>query len=324
MRVSERVAVGRVGRGAVAALSVAALMGCGGSEAANRPDAAATAAPHVVEFDGAKAMEYVRAQLAFGARVPGTAAHRQAGDWLVREFGARADTVIQQTWTHTTADGKRLPMRNVLASFNPTATRRVLYVAHWDSRPISEKATDPSRRALPVPGANDGASGVAILLALADVLKAKPSSIGVDILLVDGEDWGDFDTNTDVLIGSRYFAANLPNPDYNPEFGIVWDMVGKPNAQFLYESNSVRAAPEVIQRVWGTAAAIGHGAYFPTREYGAITDDHVPLIEVGMRVIDVIDLAFDHHHTPEDTEDKVSQQTLQVVGDVALAVLRRM
>jgi Zn-dependent M28 family amino/carboxypeptidase len=324
MRMSKRNAVGRIGRGAVAALSVAVLMGCGGSEAAGRPDAAAGSAPHVVEFNGAKAMEYVRAQLAFGARVPGTAAHRQAGEWLVREFGARADTVIQQTWTHTTADGKRLPMRNVLASFNPSATRRVLYVAHWDSRPMSEKATDPSRRALPVPGANDGASGVAILLALADILKAKPSAIGVDLLLVDGEDWGDFDSNTDVLIGSRYFAANLPDPDYNPEFGIVWDMVGKPDAQFLYESNSVRAAPDIVQRVWGTAAAIGHGAYFPTREYGAIMDDHVPLIEVGLRVIDVIDLDFAHHHTPEDTEDKVSPQTLQVVGDVALAVIRRM
>lgn len=324
MRVSERVAVGGAGRVAMAAMLMAALMGCGGSEAAGRPGADATSAPSVVEFDGRKAMDYVRAQLAFGPRVPGTAAHREAGDWLVREFGSRADTVLVQAWTHTTADGRRLPMRNVLASFNPSAPRRVLYVAHWDSRPRSEKASDASRRTLPVPGANDGASGVAILLALADALKAKPSAIGVDLLLVDGEDWGDFDSNTDVLIGSRYFAANLPDPDYNPEFGIVWDMVGKPNAQFLYESNSVRAAPDVVQRVWGTAAAIGHGAYFPTREYGAIMDDHVPLIEVGLRVIDVIDLDFAHHHTPEDTEDKVSPQTLQAVGDVALAVIRRM
>jgi hypothetical protein len=114
----------------------------------------------------------------------------------------------------------------------------------------------------------------------------------------------------------------MPNPDYRPEFGIVWDMVGKPDAQFLYESHSVRAAPEVVQRVWATAARIGHGQYFPTREYGAITDDHLPLIEVGLKVIDVIDLDFAHHHTPEDTEDKVSQKTLQVVGDVAVAVIR--
>ena len=321
MRVPERV-MERAGRRLVAAMTLAVAMGCGGSEAADRPGTSEVAPPHVVEFDGAKAMDYVRAQLAFGARVPGTAAHREAGEWLVREFGARADTVIQQTWTHTTADGKRLPMRNVLASFNPSATRRVLYVAHWDSRPRSEKAADPSRRALPVPGANDGASGVAVLLALADVLKANPSSIGVDLLLVDGEDWGDFDTDTDVLIGSRYFAANLPNPDYRPEFGVVWDMVGKADARFLIEPNSVRAAPEVVQRVWSTASRIGHAAFFPTRETFAITDDHVPLIEIGLKVIDVIDLDFAHHHTPEDTEDKVSQATLQVVGDVAVAVIR--
>lgn len=321
MRVPERT-VERVGRRLLAALSVAVVMGCGGSEAADRPATASAAAPHVVEFDGSKAMDYVRAQLAFGARVPGTPAHREAGEWLVREFGARADTVIQQNWTHTTADGKRLPMRNVLARFNPSATRRVLYVAHWDSRPRSEKASDPSRRALPVPGANDGASGVAILLALADVLKSNPSAIGVDLLLVDGEDWGDFDTNTDVLIGSRYFAANLPDPDYFPEFGVVWDMVGKADAQFLIEANSVRAAPEVVQRVWSTAARIGHGAVFPTREQYGIMDDHVPLIEVGLKVIDVIDLDFEHHHTPEDTEDKVSQRTMQAVGDVAVAVIR--
>ncbi len=317
--------VRRIGRRTATAVAVALLLSCGGSEAADRPAVNSTdRPPNPVEFDGAKAMDYVRAQLAFGARVPGTAAHRSAGDWLVREFGARADTVLQQTWTHTTADGKRLPMRNVLARFNPTATRRVLYVAHWDSRPRSEKATEPSRRALPVPGANDGASGVAVLLALADVLKEAPTEIGVDLLLVDGEDWGDFDTNTDVLIGSRYFATHLPDPNYAPEFGIVWDMVGKPDARFLYESHSVRAAPDVVQRVWATAAQIGHGQYFPTREYGAIMDDHVPLIAVGLRVIDVIDLDFDFHHTPEDTEDKVSPRTLQVVGDVALAVIRGM
>ena len=277
-----------------------------------------------MEFDGAKAMDYLRAQLAFGARVPGTAAHRSAGDWLVREFGARADTVIVQSWTHTAADGKRLPMRNVLARFNPSATRRVLYLAHWDSRPRAEKALDPARRALPVPGANDGASGVAVLLALADVLKANPTAIGVDLLLVDGEDWGDFDTDTDVLIGAKYFATHFPEPGYAPEFGVLFDMVGKPGAQFLYESHSVRAAPEVIQRVWSTAARIGHDQYFPTREYGPIADDHVPLIAAGLKVIDVIDIEYDYHHTPEDTEDKVSQRTLQVVGDVALAVIRGM
>lgn len=304
----------------VAAALVALTVACGGSEAADRT--AEARVPVTTEFDGAKAMEYVNTQLAFGPRVPGSAAHRAMGDWLVTELRKRADTVIVQTWTHTTADGRRLPMRNVLARFAPSASRRVLYLAHWDSRPGSEKATDPARRALPVPGANDGASGVAILLGVADALAERPAAVGVDLLFVDGEDWGDFDTNTDVLIGSRYFATHLPSPGYMPEFGVLFDMVGHVGARFQYESHSLRAAPEVVQRVWTTAARLGHAASFPNREYGAITDDHVPLIEVGMKVIDVIDLEYAWHHTPEDTADKLAQSTLQMVGDVAVTVLR--
>jgi hypothetical protein len=301
-------------------LAVGALAACGGSEPAD--SAEARPLPLAArEFNGEAAMGYVRRQMAFGPRVPGTAAHRAAGDWLVAELRQRADTVIVQAWTHTTADGKRLPMRNVFARFNPGAARRVLYLAHWDSRPIAEKATDPAARSRPTPGANDGASGVAILLGVADALKAKPAGVGVDLLFVDGEDWGDFDTDTDVLIGARHFAANLP-AGYAPEFGVLFDLVGEPEAQFLYESNSMRAAPDVLQLVWSTAQRLGYGAYFPAREYGPITDDHVPLIQRGLKVIDVIDLDYAYHHTPEDTEDKVSVQTLQVVGDVAVAVLR--
>jgi Zn-dependent M28 family amino/carboxypeptidase len=304
----------------VTVLAGAATMACGGSEASETSQAAPLPLA-AREFDGAAAMGYVRRQMAFGPRVPGTDAHRQTADWLVAELRQRADTVIVQSWTHTTADGKRLPMRNVLARFNPSATRRVLYLAHWDSRPIAEKAVDIAAQQQPTPGANDGASGVAILLGVADALKKQPANVGVDLLFVDGEDWGDFDTNTDVLIGSRYFVANPP-AGFAPEFGVLFDMVGKPNAQFLYETNSVRAAPDVIQRVWNTAQRLGYGAYFPTREYGPITDDHVPFIEKGFKVIDVIDLDYAYHHTPEDTEDKVSQETLQAVGDVAVAVLR--
>lgn len=297
------------------------LLACGGGEAAQSNAQVTDSTPR--EFDGSRAMAYVRTQMAFGPRVPGTAAHRNAGDWLVTELRTRADTVIVQTWTHQTADGKRLPMRNVLARFNPSATERVLYLAHWDSRPTAEKAADPAARSGPTPGANDGASGVAVLLGIADALKAQPASIGVDLLFVDGEDWGDFDSNTDVLIGSRYFVEHLPG-NFAPRFGVLFDMVGKPDARFLYEPHSMRAAPDVIQLVWSTAQRLGHGAYFPTRETFAITDDHLPFIEKGFKVIDVIDIDYDYHHTPEDTEDKVSERTLQVVGDVAMAVLRAM
>ncbi len=295
-------------------------MACGGSEASETSQAAPLPLS-AREFDGAAAMGYVSRQMAFGPRVPGTDAHRQTADWLIAELRQRADTVLVQAWTHTTAYGKRLPMRNILARFNPAATRRVLYLAHWDSRPIAEKAIDVAGRTQPTPGANDGASGVAILLGVADALKRQPTDVGVDLLFVDGEDWGDFDTDTDVLIGARHFVANLP-AGFAPEFGVLFDMVGKPDARFLYESHSMRAAPEVIQRVWSTAQRLGYAAFFPTREYGPVDDDHVPFIEKGFKVIDVIDLDYAYHHTPEDTEDKVSQQTLQVVGDVAVAVLR--
>jgi glutaminyl-peptide cyclotransferase len=293
---------------------------CGGADAADRDASAATGAP--TGFDGAAALGYVRAQVEFGPRIPGTPAHRAAGDWLVRELRARADTVIVQEWTHTTADGKRLPMRNILARFGPTAPRRVLYLAHWDSRPVADRESDPAKAALGVLGANDGGSGVAILLGVADALRRTPSTTGVDLLFVDGEDWGSFDTNTDVLIGSRYFAEQLPEPGYAPLFGVLFDMVGDANPRFEQESHSIRGAPEVVQRVWSTAQRMGHGAIFTNREYGPITDDHVPLIEKGLRVIDVIDLDFPWHHTAEDTLDKVSQSTLQIVGDVAVTLIR--
>jgi len=269
-------------------------------------------------------MQNVERQVAFGARVPGTPAHVAAGDWLVEEARRLADTVIVQSWTHTTADGKRLPMRNIIARFKPDAERRVLYLAHWDSRPVADRDPDVAKQSSPVPGANDGGSGVAILLGVAEALRKKPADAGVDLVFVDGEDWGNFDTNTDVLIGSKYLAENLPDSAYAPMFGVVWDMVGDAEPRFEQESHSLRAAPEVVQRVWSTAQRLGYGSAFSNREYGEITDDHVPLIAKGLRVIDVIDLYFPWHHTTADTPDKVSQQTLQMVGDVAMVVLREL
>ncbi len=302
---------------------------CSGADAAARADrrsAVASPAPVVggaaVEFDGAAAMASVVRQVGFGARVPGSAAHRAAGDWLVAELRRRADAVVVQQWTHVTVDGQRLPMRNILARFRPGDARRVLYLAHWDSRPTADMESDPAQAALPVPGGNDGASGVAILLGVAEALKRSPPPVGVDLLLVDGEDWGSFDTNTDVLIGSTWFADHLPEPGYAPLAGVLWDMVGDSVPVFEQEANSVQGAPEVVQRVWTTAQQLGYGAAFTNRQGIAITDDHLPLLRKGLRVIDVIDLDYPWHHRTGDTADKVSQRTLQMVGDVAMAVIR--
>ena len=278
-------------------------------------------------FSGAAAHALVKAQLDFGPRVPGTEAHRRAGEWIVAQLRPLADTVVEQRWSHVTARGDTLALRNVLARFRPAAAERVLYLAHWDSRPTSDEAADPRRRLLPVPGANDGASGVALLIALAQALRAAPADVGVDLLFVDGEDYGDFGANQDVLIGSTYFAEHLPSPGYAPLYGVLWDMVGDRDLRIAQELNSVRAAPEVVQRVWGVAEALGYGHVFVPETGQAVTDDHLPLIRKGLRVIDVIDLDYasrtgvSYHHTPDDTLDKVSASSLQVVGDVALQLL---
>jgi len=235
----------------------------------------------------------------------------------------RADTVIVQTFTHVTLDGKSLPMRNILARWNPKSTDRILYVTHWDTRPVSDGSKNLGERQLPVPGANDGASGVGLFVALGDALKKNPPPGGVDLLFVDGEDYGEFDDAlADVLIGSAYFAKNPPDSGYKPIFGILWDMIGDKDLSILKEGYSVQRAPEVVERVWSKAAELGFDRVFVPVEQGAITDDHVPLLQAGMRVIDVIDIDYPYHHRPTDTMDKISAKSLSIVGTVAEALLR--
>jgi glutaminyl-peptide cyclotransferase len=274
-------------------------------------------------FNGERALGYVRTFMEFGPRIPGTDAHKRAGDWIASEMRQRADTVIEQTWTHTTQTGVKLPLRNVLARFNPMAEERLLYVAHWDSRPVAEKSATDSLRKLPTPGANDGGSGVGLFLALGDVLKATPPGIGVDLLFVDGEDYGTFTPDVDVLLGSTWFANNLPSANYQVLFGVVFDMIGEIDLRIEQEGHSIARAPEVVERVWRTASEMGHGGVFVPSATYEITDDHLPLLNKGLRVIDVIDLEYRYHHTVEDTIDKLSAKSLKVVGDVAWKLIQR-
>lgn len=312
-------------------LALAALTACGA-----KADKSAAAAPVRTsnEFNADSAMSYIRQQLAFGPRVPGTEAARKTGDWIVSRLRTTADTVLEQKWTHTLADGKPLPMRNIFARFKPNARDRVLYVTHWDTRPVADADPDPANRKTPMPGANDGASGVALLLSVADALKKLPPNAGVDLLFVDGEDWGTFGPpDVDVLIGSTYFAQHLPSPDYKPRFGVLWDMIGDADLNIYQEVNSAQAAPDVVQKVWETAKEMGYEKYFIPEAKEPITDDHVPLIKAGLKVIDVIDIDYgprdetgavitSYHHTLQDTIDHVSAKSMKIVGDVAMALLR--
>jgi Zn-dependent M28 family amino/carboxypeptidase len=225
-------------------------------------------------------------------------------------------------WTVEVHETERLghPIYNLIAR-RGSEDPEIILGAHYDTRFFADEDPDESRRNEPVPGANDGASGVAVLLGVADALRAAPPAVGVDLLLVDGEDWGDFADSTETLLGSRRFAARPP-PGAQYLFAVVWDMVGAHDLQLYYEGYSQANAPEVVQRVWATADRLGHGAVFRHGVKETLIDDHLPLQQAGIRAIDVIGYPYSYHHTTDDTIDKISAATLQVVGDVAVALLR--
>jgi glutaminyl-peptide cyclotransferase len=277
------------------------------------------------EFDGAAALRYVEAQVAFGPRVPGTEGHQRMAAWLDSLARAKADTVLTQDWVSVTAKGARVSLHNVMMRFNPAAPERILYLAHWDTRPTAEKAINPEDRNKPIPGANDGGSGVAVLLGVADALKKTPSTLGVDLLFVDGEDFGSFEDSTETLLGARYYAKNqAPGP--KPLFAVLFDMIGDRDLQIYQEGNSLLGAPEVVERVWDAAKIAGYSKVFIAAPRHTLIDDHLPLQQAGIRAIDVIDYDYGSNnslwHTPDDTVDKLSAQSLQAVGDVAMAVIR--
>jgi hypothetical protein len=307
-------------------LLCATLVACGGEQSATAkgPGADSVALRSQAAFDGAASMRYLKTALAFGTRVPGSAGHTATGDWIVAEMKARGAEVTEQTFSHTTAGGKTLPLRNIIARWNPAATRRILYVTHWDTRPKADAdVVPPADREKPIVGANDGTSGIALFLAIGDALKAAPTTVGVDLVFVDGEDYGEFTPKEiDVFLGSTYFAAHLPSPGYKPEFAVVWDMIGDRSLQIFQEQLSLDFAPEVVARVWSTAEALGYAGTFIQRPKYTVRDDHVPLQAVGIKAIDVIDIDYPYHHTLEDTEDKVGQESMQVVGTVAMALIR--
>ena len=279
-----------------------------------------TEAP-LVSFNADSAYRYVARQVEFGPRVPNTKAHQQAGDWLVAELQRHGAKVIQQNMMLKAFDGTNLNSRNIFGQINPDAKDRILLLAHWDCRPWADNDPDPAKRKQPVDGANDGASGVGVLLEIARQLKLSGSEKGVDILFVDAEDWGTEGDDQSWALGARYFAEHLPVEGYSPQVAVLLDMVGGKDAQFCREYYSERSAPQVAEAIWSTASGLGFGEMFLNRMGSAIMDDHINLIKAGIPAIDIIEYHPEDEtgfnprwHTTSDNMDGISKETLNAIG----------
>lgn len=314
-------------KSALILMAALALAGCGGKKAsADAENAETTPASGVaVEFDADSAYSYVERQVGFGPRVPNTEAHRRCGEWLAGELRRHGAKVTEQRATLKAFDGTDLKALNIFAQYNPEARSRVLLLAHWDCRPWADQDPDPGNHDKPVDGANDGASGVGVLLEIARQLGNKAPGKGVDILFVDAEDWGTDGDEESWALGARHFMENLPVEGYMPDEAILLDMVGGKDAVFCREYFSEQAAPALAQAIWGIAAQRGYGNMFQNRMGGAVTDDHVQLIAHGIPTIDIIEYHPENEsgfnsrwHTTRDTMEGISSQTLKAVGEVVM------
>lgn len=313
---------------------VLTLYGCSGSCGQHRNNVSEqltiekriTSAP---EPDERLLLDFIRAQLRFGPRVPGTKAHIACRQWLVETLKQAADTVFVQHFI-ATVYGRKYPCSNIIAQLYPDRPNRVLLCAHWDSRPTADEDPIPANRKKPVPGANDGASGVAVVLEIARLLRQHPPPVvGIDIALFDAEDMGAPTDEAMFCLGSKYFASNFPLP-VRPHYGILFDLVGDHDAHFFIERTSQQVAPALVERIWSIARIYGNGR-FSHQVGGSVIDDHLPLIEIGIPTVNIIDLELvgnvskierrRYWHTTRDDIENISSATLASVVRVVLALL---
>jgi len=308
----------------VSLVLLAAAFSCGGQQAP---------APGAVDFDAASAYAFVKAQVDFGPRVPGTPAHAACADWFVKTLKQWTPDVVVQEFQARAFDGRPLAGKNIIASFNAGAKDRVLLCAHWDSRPFADHDPDPANHFRPVMGANDGASGAGVLLEVARCLWLRKPAVGVDILLLDLEDFGEHanwrgSAADSWGLGSQYWAKTPHKAGYRARFGILLDMVGDAGAIFPKEGTSMYFAPDVVKKVWDTARRLGFSNYFVDRESDPLIDDHLYINRTaGIPTADIID--YDgarggfpaSWHTAGDTLDKIDKKTLGAVGKTVLAVV---
>lgn len=292
------------------------------------------AAPVSPAFNADTAFSYIEKQLSFGPRVPGTEGSKNCAAWLEKVMKRLGLDVTVQRGQMEAYNGKLLPVINIMGSYNKAAQKRVLLFAHWDTRPYADSDTVDQNK--PIPGANDGASGVAVLLEIARTIQAAGSrpSIGIDFLFVDAEDYGQPEgtmlppKDDTWCLGTQYWARNKP-ADYKPEYGILLDMVGARDAIFPIEGKSASFAPSVVNKVWSTAQRIGYGNFFINQVIDFVgSDDHVYMTNLAnIPSIDIIQ--YDprtgnfgaYHHTHQDNINIIDKTTLKAVGQTVMEVM---
>ena len=292
-------------------------------------------------FNADSAYAFTKAQCDFGPRDMNSRGHDLCGEWIVSKFKEYGCKVTTQTATLAGYDGTKLHSRNIMASINPEATTRILLCAHWDSRPWADNDPDSANWRKPILAANDAASGVAVMLELARIIrkskdeKAFNKQLGIDFVCFDAEDWGtpqwaDVADNADSwALGAQYWSKNLPQ-GYEARYGILLDMVGGVGAKFYREGMSMQYAPEIVKKVWRAAREVGFGSYFPKEDGGVITDDHVPVNQFAkIPTIDIIPYYADCQqssfgptwHTLADNMENIDKNTLKAVGQTLVQVI---
>ncbi len=308
------------------------ISACSSCEKKKPPTAVAELKPNsnVPQFNADSAYSFVQAQCDFGPRVPDTKPHAECAEYLIAKMKSFTPNVLVQKGVVTTYNNKKLNIQNIIAQFNPNTNNRILLFAHWDTRPWADQ--DPINKDNPVLGADDGGSGVAVLMEVARQLSAQQLPVGVDIIFFDAEDYGTKKEEESIedsyALGTQYWCKNPMPENYSANYGILLDMVGARNATFQMEGYSMKYAPSIVKKIWDTANRLGYSATFLYKQSGYITDDHVyPNQLLNIPCVDIIYQSTQtgtfgsHWHTHADNMDIIDKNTLKAIGQTLLALI---
>lgn len=315
------------------------MTGCGKSKGSNSSETIVKTDPVGPAFLADSAYLFCQQQCDFGPRIMNSVAHDRCGEWIAAKFRQYGMEVTLQKADLRGYDGTILKSTNLTASYRPELKDRILLCAHWDSRPWADNDPDEANHHRPVMAANDGSSGVAVMLEVARLLQNDSLDLGIDFVCFDAEDWGtpqwaesDVNSSDTWALGAQYWAEQcaMQNAQGTFKYGILLDMVGGEGARFYQEQVSLYFAPDVVRKVWSAAETLGFGSFFPKEEGGAITDDHLPVNRVAkVPCIDIIPYHPDCEassfgptwHTVNDDMSHIDKNTLQAVGQTIVQVL---